>query len=214
MTYWNLLRAIPDAGEGHRIQFDGYDWWQPYQSLPLPDGREVPGLRAHATRVAELGLADVIRLGDSVLDVGCSLGAMCLAAWRLGAWPVVGVDRNPDNIACGRLLAEAHAAPYLLRCADCYDGLVGSEYDVTLCLSMIENVRSPETFLARLAAATKRVLVFEGHKADTESDIERYRSWLAPHFAEVKLVGYGEAGQNAPADLAGQRRPILHARRR
>jgi ubiquinone/menaquinone biosynthesis C-methylase UbiE len=213
MTYWELLASIPDAGEGHQINFAFGSWWRPYQSLPLPDGSEIPGLRSHDARIGELGLREVIRPGDSVLDVGCSLGAICLAAWKLGAWPVLGVDINPSNIECARRLASVHRAQYSLRCCSCYDVVDGAEYDVTLCLSMIENVAEPGVFLARLAQATKKVLVFEGHKADTPAIVDQYRAWLSPHFAEVELIGFGEAGANAPSHMTGQRRPIFHARR-
>ena len=98
-------------------------WSEP----PHPDAVNIrldPGLAfgtgAHpTTRLCLRYLADTIRRTDSVLDYGCGSGILAIAAAKLGAAHVVGVDIDPqaihassDNARANRVCAQfsdAHA---------------------------------------------------------------------------------------------------------
>jgi ribosomal protein L11 methyltransferase len=65
------------------------------------------GSGAHAsTRLALAALADVVRAGDRVLDLGCGSGVLAVAAARLGAGAVTAVDLDPEAVTATRDNAE------------------------------------------------------------------------------------------------------------
>ena len=53
-------------------------------------------------------LAEHLRPGESVLDYGCGSGVLAIAAAKLGAGTVIGVDVDPAAIATSRANAEAN----------------------------------------------------------------------------------------------------------
>ena len=61
------------------------------------------GTGHHATtRLALRLLADAVKPGDRVLDVGTGTGVLAIAACRTGAGAVLGVDPNPDAVRNAR----------------------------------------------------------------------------------------------------------------
>ncbi len=84
-------------------------WADPVGEIPVSiDPGPTFGHGAHPTTA--LVLAEVDRLagpdaslrGTSVLDVGCGSGVLAIAAARLGAGPVVGIDLEDDAVAWTR----------------------------------------------------------------------------------------------------------------
>ncbi|HXQ52113.1 MAG TPA: class I SAM-dependent methyltransferase [Stellaceae bacterium] len=93
-------RDPPDQGEAH-FRF-GENW------LSFLD-RVTPESIAEAGRGLER-LVDRAALKDRrILDIGCGSGLSMLAALRLGAAFVEGVDIDPDSVAATRALLSRHA---------------------------------------------------------------------------------------------------------
>ena len=83
----------------HRAYFEGH----PYQSLATLG---IFGERPTEERFDIYGLRDVLRPGDTILDIGCNCGFMALyAAYRTGC-RATGIDINPFMIEIGQRCAE------------------------------------------------------------------------------------------------------------
>ena len=86
-------------------------WCDPVGEVPVSiDPGPTFGHGAHPTTA--LVLAEVDRLAGpnmSMLDVGCGSGVLAIAAARLGAGPVVGIDVEADAVAWTRTNAVANA---------------------------------------------------------------------------------------------------------
>jgi len=79
------------------------------------------------TRLCLQWLEEHIHEGDSVLDYGCGSGILTIAAKRLGAGRVVGVDLDPQAVGAARDNASANlvAAEFFLP-----DALTAGRFDV------------------------------------------------------------------------------------
>ena len=79
------------------------------------DPKQAFGTGHHATTSLLLEwLEEVIRGGESVLDVGTGSGIVAMVALRLGAWKAVGIDFDPVAIDCAKGYARAnHFGPEL-----------------------------------------------------------------------------------------------------
>lgn len=77
------------------------------------------GSGAHAsTRLALAALADVVRAGDRVLDLGCGSGVLAVAAARLGAGTVTAVDLDPEAVAATRANAARNGVADRVRAVE------------------------------------------------------------------------------------------------
>lgn len=116
----------------------------PWDSAAAPSGPSLViviqpsmgfGTGHHAsTRLCLDLLQDVPLGGASVLDVGTGSGVLAIAAWRLGATQVVGIDVDPDAVASARESADLNAAAggIDLRVADVQAGALelGGPFDL------------------------------------------------------------------------------------
>jgi ribosomal protein L11 methyltransferase len=68
--------------------------------------------------------------GRSLLDVGCGSGVLAIAAARLGAGPVVGVDTDPLAVSATRANAEANGVAVDVRLGSAAD--VDGVFDVVV----------------------------------------------------------------------------------
>ena len=75
------------------------------------------------------GLAQAIRPGDRVLDLGTGTGIGALAAVRAGASSVVATDADPVAVACARenVAREVRIA---VRAGDLFEPVVGERFDL------------------------------------------------------------------------------------
>jgi ribosomal protein L11 methyltransferase len=129
------LRAVPDEdwvaksrGEFGPIRISSRLWIVPGWHTP-PDADAVnlvldPGLAfgtgSHAsTRLCLRWLERRITGGETVLDYGCGSGILAIAALKLGASRVVGVDIDPNAVAAARANARRNgvAAEFLESCS-------------------------------------------------------------------------------------------------
>jgi len=93
--------------------------------------------------------------GLKMLDVGCGGGLISEPLARLGG-TVTGVDPGEENIAVARTHAEGQGLDIDYRAARVEDlGAAGEQFDVTVCLEVIEHVPDPQAFVASCAETVK-----------------------------------------------------------
>jgi SAM-dependent methyltransferase len=102
--------------------------------------------------------------GQRVLDLGCNAGFWSLAALEAQADFVLGVDVKREFIEQAQLVFEAKAvdpARYLFQAADLFSVELDREFDIVLCLGVMDQVDRPAELLERMAASGARVLVID-----------------------------------------------------
>jgi len=162
----------------------GPTWHQP------PRGRIAvtidPGLAfgtgSHpSTKLVLAYLERTIRGGERVLDYGCGSGVLAIAAAKLGAAQVDGVDVDPQAVET--TLANARANGVHLR-AMLPDALGAGHYDV-----VVSNILAqPLILLAPLLAARGPRLALAGILDEQAEEVARaYQPWL-----EMKTAGREE----------------------
>lgn len=111
------VRATQSQFDPIRIREDL--WIVPsWHVAPNPDALNIvldPGLAfgtgSHpTTHLCLAWLADHLKPGESVLDYGCGSGILAIAAKRLGAGTVLGVDIDPQAMVASRYNAENNQA--------------------------------------------------------------------------------------------------------
>ncbi|MDR2189391.1 MAG: 50S ribosomal protein L11 methyltransferase [Azonexus sp.] len=136
------------------------------------------------TRLCLEWLERQVRPGCSVLDYGCGSGILAIAAARLGAGEVVGVDIDPQAVAAARSNAEKNGVA--ARFADSA-ATPGGEYDL-----VVANIlANPLRLLAPAICARVRAggcLALSGILHQQAADlIAIYAPWLP-----LAVVGVGE----------------------
>ncbi len=168
----------------------------------MPEGTSVI-LDARSLATANRRLAEILRPGTSVLDVGCGTGAITrgIAAAVGPGGRVVGVDVNPGLIARAR---QAHGGlPGLsFEVADLFSQPYRDEFDVVTAARVLQWLADPLAALRCLAGAAKPgglvlVLDYDHERARWEPDLpESMRAFYAAF-----LRWRAEAGMdNALAD--------------
>lgn len=141
-----LARALP-ARRSLRFLLDLDERLYPHQgeaAVRYDDGLHVKHrlLRYHDFFVER------IAAGQTVLDIGCGLGAVAYSvAGRSGAH-VTGIDRNPESIARAR---SRFVLPNLdFVCGDAFDDLPTKRFDVVILSNVLEHFEERVEFLRRL----------------------------------------------------------------
>ena len=120
------------------IPIDGRLWIVPsWHESPDPSAITLtldPGLAfgtgSHpTTRLCLRWLLAHVRPGDTVLDYGCGSGILAIAAARLGATPVTGVDIDPQAVVAAEYNAERNAVT--ARFADSAHAIEG-QFDIVV----------------------------------------------------------------------------------
>jgi ribosomal protein L11 methyltransferase len=143
------------------IRIAGKLWVVPSWCAP-PDPAAVnlildPGLAfgtgSHATtRLCLTWLASCLRPGERVLDYGCGSGILAIAAAKLGAAEVVGVDVDPQAIRASRANAQANGIAAVFAAPDDLPASAAQPYDV-----LVANIlANPLVLLAPALAARVR----------------------------------------------------------
>jgi ribosomal protein L11 methyltransferase len=149
------------------------------------------------TRLCLLWLARELRAGETVLDYGCGSGILAIAAAKLGARRVVGIDVDAQAIAASRANAKANGVEVSFRMAD--EPMIPTEqlFDV-----VIANIlANPLVLLAPALAARVRPggrIVLSGILAEQQA---RIAAAYAPWF----IMTAWEAGDEGWVALAGTR---------
>lgn len=136
------------------------------------------------TRLCLEWLERTVRPGDSVLDYGCGSGILAIAAARLGAAGVAGVDIDPQAVEAANANAARNAV--VARFADSAAPLAG-EYDI-----VVANILSnPLRVLAGAICAHVRPgggrLALSGIlREQAEEIIAVYAPWIVLTVADVR----------------------------
>jgi len=166
-----------------------------YQSVPLPHGLKTDG--HDRSRTAELILPHDLK-GESVLDVGSSLGFFCQVAKRRGARRVTALDLEPENIRKSALLAEINGLEIEHIHGNIETGAITEAYDHVLCLNVIHHMSDPIAGIDRLTALARKRLVLELATIGAHDRGKLGLSWLSRFFfakLPAIIVGQGTAAE-------------------
>lgn len=101
--------------------------------LSIDPGRAFGSGSHPTTRMCLAELERLVRIGDTVADIGCGSGVLAIAAVRLGAAAAVGVDTDDEAITVSRRNAErAGVAEQVTVLPGSIEMLAGSRFDVVV----------------------------------------------------------------------------------
>ena len=149
------MTSTLDPAEIDRFRRLASDWWDPRGRMrPLHEiaPTRLGFIRDAACRHFGRELKAMRALGDlSVLDIGCAAGLVCEPVTRMGA-RVTGIDPGAELIEAARAHAAASGLAIDYRCARTEElAAAGENFDLVLCLEVVEHVPDPGAFVATCA---------------------------------------------------------------
>lgn len=140
-----------------------------------------------------------VSAGDTVLDYGCGSGILAIAAARLGASDVVGVDIDPQAlIAANDNAANNQVSARFVDAADKLPATGG--FDIVVANILANPLRALAPALASLVRPGGR-LALSGILAEQADDlIEFYAPWIALAVADTRDGWVCLAGRRADHD--------------
>ena len=164
-----------------------------YQAIKLPFNLSTGGHDRQDT-------ADRIFTGDwtgqSVVDVGASLGFFLFEAKRHGAGRCVGLDLSSDNVRRGSTLASILDSDVEFAFGDLDAGPLPEQFDNVLCLNVLHHLTDPILGINRLVDACRNRLVLEVATVGSHDRQKLGLSWLQSKMLRglpAILVGSGTA---------------------
>jgi ribosomal protein L11 methyltransferase len=130
------------------------------------------------TRLCLQWLASELRAGESLLDYGCGSGILAVAAARLGAGVVVGIDVDPQAITASEANAAINgaAARFMLPDALAASGL--GAFDVVVANILTNPLRLLAPALARRVRRGGRIVLSGILDAQAQDVIAAYGDWF------------------------------------
>jgi ribosomal protein L11 methyltransferase len=165
--------------------------------LPRPDDADLvvevdPGLAfgmgSHpTTRLALAALQDETRPGDAVLDLGCGSGVLAIAAARLGAGRVLGVDIDDEALAATAANAARNGVDVEVarRVEGAFDLVVANISAATL-VELAPMVRglAPRLLLTGMLAGQEPAVAAE-HPGHRVTAIDEDEGWVLLRLVSV-----------------------------
>jgi ribosomal protein L11 methyltransferase len=150
------------------------------------------------TRLCLAWLATSLAGGERVLDYGCGSGILAIAAAKLGAGEVVGVDVDPQAIVASRANAAANGVAGTFTTPDELDASAPARFDV-----LVANIlANPLVLLAPALAARVR----EGGRIVLSGILAPQAGAVAAAYAPWFIISVWD-GDDGWVALAGTRRP-------
>jgi len=168
-----------------------------YQSL-----EDIKGKRDMVHRYEVMGIP--IFKDKSVLDIGCSMGVVCIDAIRQGAKRAVGFDFKKGTIKVAKEYCKENDINVELYVFDIKDGLlklkkiIGEEkFDIVFSLSVIRHIKGYENNLWDIINYyCDGICYFEGHPNNNKVKLRKNREKLKKliyknlYFKDVDFLGY------------------------
>lgn len=179
----------------HPMQFGKRLWICPSWK-PVPDESAVnvmldPGLAfgtgTHPTTALCLAWLDAQELQDKVvIDFGCGSGILAIAALKLGAKRVIGIDIDPQAITASRDNAERNNVSEQLELylsADLPEGILA---DVLVANILAGPLRELSTSIEALVKPSGQLALSGILEQQASGLIETYQQWFEMDNAEIK----------------------------
>lgn len=154
-----------------------------WHEAPRPDAVNIaldPGLAfgtgSHpTTRLCLKWLADHLEGGETVLDYGCGSGILAIAAAKLGAARVVGVDIDPQAVAAARdnALRNRVEAGFFLP-----DAAPPLQADILLANILTNPLKALATLLARRVRTGGQIILSGILEVQADEVIPAYAPWF------------------------------------
>ena len=152
-----------DPAEVERFARMAADWWNPngkFRPLHQIGPVRLKFIRDHVLAVTGRNTGDMAQSsqpldGLRVLDIGCGGGLICEPLTRLGA-DVVGIDPAGSGIEAARVHARDQGLTIDYRNVTAESlADAGEQFDVVLCLEVVEHVPDVPALVATCSALTK-----------------------------------------------------------
>jgi len=135
------------------------------------------------TRLCLEWLERHVTAGCSVLDYGCGSGILAIAAARLGAGPVAGVDIDPQAVEAARANAERNGVAALF--ADSAEPVAG-EYDVVVANILSNPLRVLAPAICAHVRPGGRLALSGILREQVDEIIAIYAQWIPLQVADAR----------------------------
>ena len=147
----------------HAPWHDPSSWPAGAADISIDPGRAFGSGHHPTTRLAIAALHEAVVSGASVLDVGCGTGILSIAAAKLGAKRVVGIDLDYDILEVADANVEANRVSSIVQLRTDPLGTIDDDYDVVVANIVIGDLLP---LMATLVDLTKGVLILSGFLDD------------------------------------------------
>lgn len=135
------------------------------------------------TRLCLEWLERTVAVGDSLLDYGCGSGILAIAAAKLGAASVAGVDIDPQAVEAANANAERNGV--VARFADSAQALAG-EYDVVVANILSNPLRVLAPAICAHVRSGGRLALSGILREQADEIIAVYAPWIPLQVADVR----------------------------
>jgi SAM-dependent methyltransferase len=130
-----------------------------YQDIDLGEGHATGGYKRNS--LDRILFTEELR-GQTLLDIGSSLGHFCLEALKHGAVAATGLETSPERIRHARQIAAAidAKADYIQADFEQWDAPAKS-FDTVLCLNVLHHLYDPVAAIRKMMAIARRRIYLE-----------------------------------------------------